>query len=118
MVLRQNLNGICYTGTAPTEIKDVWMASDRDITNRVIHAREEAGMSKTELAERLGLSASGYSLYENYKGTFTVEQLFQLSRILGHSTLDMVRQYVALAEADAASAHRRASPADNWRLNG
>jgi hypothetical protein len=30
----------------------------------------------------------------------------------------MVRQYVALAEADAASAHRKASPADNWRLGG
>ena len=42
--------------------------------------------------------------------------VFSLQRILGHSTLDMVRQYVALAEADAVSAHRRASPADNWRL--
>ena len=76
----------------------------------------ESGLTQEAVADALGLSAVGYGHYERARQPFTVEQLFQLSRILGHSTLDMVRQYVALAEADAASAHRKASPADNWRL--
>jgi transcriptional regulator with XRE-family HTH domain len=83
MLFCQVVGEICYTGNALTEIKDKCMSSDRDITSRVIRAREKAGMSKGELAERLALSSSGYSPYENFRGTFTVQQLFHLSRILG-----------------------------------
>ncbi len=35
-----------------------------------------------------------------------------LQRILGHSSLDMVRRYVTLTDIDLASRHRSASPAD------
>lgn len=37
---------------------------------------------------------------------------FSLQRILGHTTLDMVKRYVALADSDLAARHRAASPAD------
>jgi site-specific recombinase XerD len=39
--------------------------------------------------------------------------VFTLQRILGHTSLDMVRRYVALADTDVASRHELASPADH-----
>ncbi len=38
--------------------------------------------------------------------------VFSLQQILGHATLDMVRRYVSLTEADLVARHRAASPAD------
>jgi integrase/recombinase XerD len=39
-----------------------------------------------------------------------------LQALLGHSSLEMVRHYAQIAEVNIAQAHRKASPADNWRL--
>ena len=36
--------------------------------------------------------------------------------ILGHNSLKTVEHYLALVRADLKTAHRRASPVDNWRL--
>ena len=55
---------------------------NRAVAQRVIRAREEAGLQKSELAERLGLSKSGYTSYEKFEVPFTVEQLFRLQGIL------------------------------------
>jgi transcriptional regulator with XRE-family HTH domain len=35
---------------------------------------------------------------------------------LGHETLEMIRTYTRIAEADLVAAHRSASPVENWRL--
>jgi hypothetical protein len=42
--------------------------------------------------------------------------IFTLKALLGHGSLDMVEHYARIAEVDVEQAHRRASPADNWRL--
>ncbi len=39
--------------------------------------------------------------------------VFSLQRIMGHSTLDVLRIYVNMAQADIQEAHRRHSPVDN-----
>ena len=57
-----------------------------------------------------------------FRHTFCVQflrnggNLFSLQQITGHSSLEVLRGYVALAESDILAAHKRYSPADNLDL--
>lgn len=57
-----------------------------------------------------------------FRHTFAISYLrnggdaFSLQKILGHSSLDVVRLYVNLAETDVKACHRRFSPADNMEI--
>ena len=57
-----------------------------------------------------------------FRHTFAINFLrnggnaYTLQMMLGHATMDMVRTYLALAQADVESVYRRASPGDCWRL--
>ena len=75
------------------------------------------------LLHRLGKAAGvPHTHPHRFRHTFAIEYLrnggdiFTLQRILGHATLDMVRWYLHIVQADVETAHRRASPADHWKL--
>jgi len=79
--------------------------------------------SVRNLLHRIGKAAGvPHTHPHRFRHTFAIEYLraggdiFTLQRILGHATLDMVRWYLHIVQTDLAAAHRRASPADRWRL--
>lgn len=41
---------------------------------------------------------------------------YTLQKILGHSTLEMTKRYLAIAQTDVEEVHKRASPVENWVL--
>jgi len=57
-------------------------------------------------------------LRHTFAKTYLMNQgdMVSLQLILGHSTLEMTRRYVALLDGDVQQAHRRASPVDNLKL--
>jgi len=75
------------------------------------------------LIKRIGDRAGVVNAHPHrFRHTFAVNFLrnhgdvYSLQAILGHTTLKMCKVYLALAQQDTDNAHRRASPADNWRL--
>ncbi len=71
------------------------------------------------LARRAGVHGANC---HRFRHTFAINYLrnggdgFTLQEMLGHTTMDMVKTYLHLAQADLDSSHRRASPVEHWRL--
>lgn len=57
-----------------------------------------------------------------FRHTFAINFLrnggnvYELQMALGHTTMEMVRTYLALAETDLQRAHEVASPVTHWHL--
>jgi integrase/recombinase XerD len=102
-------------------------------TRGQVHSRDPLLVSRTgrkfdryDLAHRLanvGKRSGVEKCYPHrFRHTFAVMFLrnggsaLALQKLLGHTTMEMVRTYVKLSEVDMKEAHRRASPVENLRL--
>jgi integrase/recombinase XerD len=101
-----------------------WIDASKDeplfISNK--SRRLESGVIRQLLVD-LGVKAGVKNAHPHrLRHTFAVSYLrnggdvFTLQALLGYATLDMVKTYVQLAQVDVKNVHRRASPADNWKL--
>lgn len=74
-----------------------------------------------DLGKKAGLQGVRCSPH-TFRHTFCIESLrnganlFSLQQMTGHSSLEVLRGYVALAESDIKIAHQKFSPADNLNL--
>lgn len=80
--------------------------------------RYSVGALMTRLGKKTGIHAHPHK----FRHTFAIQFLrnggdvFTLQKLLGHATLTMVRHYLSIAQTDVEDAHKRASPADRWKL--
>ena len=74
------------------------------------------------LIKKIGKNAGVAAHPHKFRHTFCVTYLknggdiITLQRLMGHSTLDMVKHYLYLVKSDLAEVHKRASPVDIWKL--
>lgn len=83
-------------------------------------------LDRTQLRKMLnsaGVRAGVQNVHPHrFRHTFAINflrnegDIYSLQMILGHTTLDMVKTYLQLAQVDLQAAHRKASPVDRWRL--
>lgn len=57
-----------------------------------------------------------------FRHTFAINLLrnggdiYSLQKLLGHITLDMVKRYLSIAQADVEASPKQTSPVSNWKL--
>lgn len=105
-----------------------YLASRKDAQpdDPLFASRLDRPMTRTKLSEMfrmIGRRAGVANVYPHrLRHTFAIQYLrnggnvYTLQMMLGHSTLEMVRHYLQIAQIDIDVMHKKASPVDNWRL--
>jgi site-specific recombinase XerD len=81
--------------------------------------RHDLRRTLARIGERAGIQ--GVNVHR-FRHTFAINYLrnggdpYSLQVMLGHSTMEMVKTYLALSQADLEKNHRQASPVANWKL--
>jgi integrase/recombinase XerD len=106
-----------YISTRPTPQDN----TDRTFLTPVGRALDRHDLLK--ILRRIGHRAGVADVHPHrFRHTFAITFLrnggnaYALQEILGHSSMTMVRRYLALAQTDLEQAHRHASPVSNWNL--
>jgi len=75
------------------------------------------------IVEKIGINASIQRCHPHrFRHTFAIQflrnggNIYTLQALLGHTTLDMVKRYLAIAQTDLDSDHEKASPVKVWNL--
>ena len=82
--------------------------SNDELYHLVAHAGARAGISRAHP--------------HKFRHTFAINflrnggNIYALQMMLGHSSLEMVKRYLAIAQADLEEIHKKASPVTSWQL--
>lgn len=75
------------------------------------------------IIEKIGLRAEVQNCHPHrFRHTFAIQflrnggNIYTLQAILGHTSLDMVKRYLYIAQTDVDKDHEKASPVKGWRL--
>jgi len=82
----------------------------RSVQSLILRLGRKAGIS--------GIRCSPHSFRHSFARQYLMQggDIFSLQRILGHSSLEVVKMYINLASSDLLQQHRKYSPVDNMRL--
>lgn len=96
------------------------------LTEPLFTTRDAAPMNRGSLLQLLGSLGARAGVADvhphRFRHTFAINFLrnggnaYELQMALGHTTLEMVKHYLQLADTDLAKAHQHASPVEHWRL--
>jgi len=72
-------------------------------------------MEFSAVFKKLGLNVTPYSLRHQFALYFLRNggNVFALQKIMGHTKLEMTRNYIAVVESDIVGNHEKASPVSN-----
>lgn len=110
---------------SPTTAQALWKMPDT-YGNYLFPGSGNGPMSRHSLRRLLyrACDRAGVPQYSphDFRHTFAINflrnypNIYALQQMLGHTTLDMVKNYLAISESDVQAAHLQASPVENWNL--